>query len=67
MTFSCEPLHMHESELADQQELYSSSALTQDAVQKTRQEQWIMGMDGEKERVKEIRLVCLDFMAYQPL
>ena len=41
-------------ELADQQELiYISSVQTQDIVWKTCQEQWMIGMDEERERERE--------------
>ena len=53
--FSYGPLHMNMLVLANQQELtYNSSAQTQDVVWKTCPEQWMVGMDRERERVWEI-------------
>ena len=52
-------LHMDESVLADQEELtYNSSVQTQDVDKKTCWERWMMGTNGERERVKEIHATC---------
>ena len=46
--------HMNVSVLTDQQRLtYISSLRTQDTAQKTFQERYIIGTDGERERERE--------------
>ena len=47
--------------LADQQGLrYISSVRTQDAVQKTCKERWMISMDGERESENSVLSVSLD-------
>ena len=59
--FFYEPLHMDMPALADQQEfIYITSVQTQDVVWKTCQEQWMIGMDGERESGRSVLAVQLD-------
>ena len=59
--FFYEPLHMDIALFADQQELiYMNSVWTQDAVWKNCQEQWMIGMDGERESRKSVLSVLFD-------
>ena len=59
--FSYGPLHMDEPVLADQQELsYNSSLWIQDVVSKTSLEQWMIGIDWEKESGKSVLAAWLD-------
>ena len=56
--------HMDTKALTDQQKLTCiSSVRTLDAVKRTYQERWTIGMDSETEAL----IVCLGIMAYQPL
>ena len=52
--FSCGPLHVDVPVLADQQLTYNGSVWTQGVVYKTWQEQWIIGINVERESGKSV-------------